>query len=81
MITLREALQNASARHVALGHFNVSDLSGFHPVVRVGRRLNLPLMIGVSEGQCEFIRVKEIALLDRTALDEQMATAQQRLSR
>ena len=70
MTTLREALQNAGSRHVALGHFNVSDLSGFHAVVRVGRRLNLPLMIGVSEGEREFIGVKEIALLVQAARDE-----------
>jgi len=70
MTTLREALQNAGSRHVALGHFNVSDLSGFHAVVRVGRRLNLPLMIGVSDGEREFIGVKEIALLVRAAREE-----------
>ena len=70
MTTLREALQNAGSRHVALGHFNVSDLSGFHAVVRAGRRLNLPLMIGVSEGEGEFIGLKEIALLVRMARDE-----------
>jgi len=70
MVTLREALQNASTRHVALGHFNVSDLSGFHAVVRAGRKLNLPLMIGVSEGEREFIGVKEIAMLVRIARDE-----------
>jgi fructose-bisphosphate aldolase class II len=70
MVTLREALQNASTRHVALGHFNVSDLSGFHAVVRAGQKLNLPLMIGVSEGEREFIGVKEIALLVKMARDE-----------
>lgn len=70
MVTLREALQNASTGHVAMGHFNVSDLSGFHAVVRVGRRFNLPLMIGVSEGEREFIGVKEIALLVKMARDE-----------
>ena len=70
MITLQEALLNAGSRHVALGHFNVSDLSGLHAVVRVGRRLNLPLMIGVSEGEREFIGVKEIALLVQAARDE-----------
>lgn len=70
MTSLREALQNAGNRHVALGHFNVSDLSGFHAVVRVGRRLNLPLMIGVSEGEREFIGLKEIALLVQAARDE-----------
>lgn len=70
MLTLREALQNAATSHMALGHFNVSDLSGFHAVVRAGRRLNLPLMIGVSEGEREFIGLKEIALLVRIAREE-----------
>ncbi|HZV04776.1 MAG TPA: class II fructose-bisphosphate aldolase [Gemmataceae bacterium] len=70
MVTLREALHNANTRHVALGHFNVSDLSGFHAVVRAARRLSLPVMVGVSEGEREFIGVKEIALLVRMARDE-----------
>lgn len=70
MLTLRKALQNADTSHVALGHFNVSDLSGFHAVVRARRRLNLPFMIGVSEGEREFIGLKEIALLVRMARDE-----------
>jgi len=66
MIALREALQDADTRHVALGHFNGSDLSGFRAVVRVGRRWNLPPTIGVSEGGREFIEVKETALPVRT---------------
>src|SRR5258706_7529249 len=70
MLTLGEALQTADTSHMALGHFNVSDLSGFHAVVRAGRRLNLPLIIGVSEGEREFIGLKEIALLVRIARDE-----------
>jgi len=73
MVKLREALQNASVHHVALGHFNVSDLSGFHAVVKAGRKLNLPLMIGVSEGEREFIGVKEIAALVKIAREEQGA--------
>ena len=70
MLSLRQAMQNADARHVALGHFNISDLSGFHAVVRAGMRLKLPLMIGVSEGEREFIGVKEIAMLVRIAREE-----------
>ena len=70
MTGLREALQNANARHVALGHFNVSDLSGFHAVTRAARRLNLPVLIGVSEGEREYIGVKEIAVLVKLARDE-----------
>ncbi len=70
MLTLREALQSADTNKTALGHFNVSDLSAFHAVVRAGRRSNLPLMIGVSEGEREFIGLKEIALLVRLAREE-----------
>ena len=70
MTGLREALQNADARHVALGHFNVSDLSGFHAVTRAARSLHLPVLIGVSEGEREYIGVKEIAVLVKLARDE-----------
>jgi fructose-bisphosphate aldolase, class II len=70
MTTLLEALQNADARHTALGHFNVSELSAFHAVVRAARRLNQPVMIGVSEGEREFIGVKEIAALVKITRDE-----------
>jgi fructose-bisphosphate aldolase class II len=70
MLTLREALQNADNNKIALSHFNVSELSGFHAVVRAGRRLNLSFMIGVSEGEREFIGLKEIALLVRIAREE-----------
>jgi fructose-bisphosphate aldolase, class II len=70
MTGLREALQNAEGRQVALGHFNVSDLSGLHAVIRAARRLNVPVMIGVSEGERAFVGVKEIAHLVRIAREE-----------
>jgi fructose-bisphosphate aldolase class II len=69
-MTLREAMQNADAHHMALGHFNVSDLSGFHAVVQAGQQSNGPLMVGVSEGEREYIGVKEIAQLVRLAREE-----------
>ena len=70
MAGLREALQSADAHHAAVGHFNVSDLSGFHAVIRAARHLKLPAIIGVSEGEREFIGVKEIAALVKLARDE-----------
>jgi len=67
---LREVLQEADLKHVALGHFNISDLSGFHAVVRAARRMKLPLMIGVSEGEREYIGLKEIVLLVQIAREQ-----------
>ena len=69
-MTLRQALDNADTRHMALGHFNVSELCGFHAVVRAARLLQQPVMIGVSEGEREFIGLKEIALLVKIAREE-----------
>ena len=67
---LREVLERADARHTAVGHFNVSDLSGFHAVIRAARRLNLPVLIGVSEGERDFLGVEEIALLVKVTREE-----------
>ena len=60
MKTLREVLADANERHVAVGHFNVSDLGALKAIFAAGRELQLPLLIGVSEGEREFIGVKQV---------------------
>jgi len=67
MRTLPEALVDAGKRGVALGHFNVADLVGFKAVVAAARELQVPVMVGVSEGERDFIGVREIAALVRAA--------------
>ncbi len=70
MKTLREVLADADARHVAVGHFNISDLGALKAIFAAGRELQLPLLIGVSEGEREFIGVKQAAALIRSIRDE-----------
>lgn len=48
MHSLRNVLQDAEQRRVALGHFNISDLVGFKAVVTAARRLNIPVLLGVA---------------------------------
>lgn len=67
---LRDFLENADQTHVALGHFNVSDLVGLKAVIAAARQLNVPVLVGVSEGERDFIGVGLIAALVQRIRDE-----------
>lgn len=70
MKSLREILVDADTRHVAVGHFNISDLAALKGIFAAARELQLPLLIGVSEGEREFIGVKQAAALIKSLRDE-----------
>ena len=63
MHTLRDALDWAEEKKVAIGHFNVSDSVQFEAIVEAARDLSVPVMIGVSEGERTWIGIEEIAAL------------------
>lgn len=66
MKTLWDYIQDARNRKVAVGHFNISNVEGFWAVVGAAKELNVPVIIGASEGEREFIGVKELAVLVQT---------------
>jgi fructose-bisphosphate aldolase, class II len=61
--SLRQALQTASDQHRALGHFNFSDLVVLKAVADTARQLNVQVVVGVSEGEREFVGVRQAAAL------------------
>lgn len=63
MKTLREALDWAKEKGVALGHFNVSDSTQYRAIIAAAQELSVPVIIGVSEGEREFIGEHEVAAL------------------
>ena len=63
MKSLREILADGDARHVAVGHFNISELAALKGIFAGAQSLKLPVLIGVSEGEREFIGVREVAAL------------------
>lgn len=72
MKTLREYLIWAEERRVALGHFNISDSEGFKAVVEAAQELRAPVIIGVSEGERDFIGLEEVVSLVKTARDNNL---------
>ena len=63
MKTLREYIKEAGENGVAIGHFNISNIEALHGIYRAAKKLNLPVIIGVSEGEEEFIGRNEVASL------------------
>jgi fructose-bisphosphate aldolase class II len=70
MKTLREYIAEAEEKKVAIGHFNISDSVAFWAVVNAAKKLNLPVIIGVSEGERDFIGIKQVRSLVDTLKDE-----------
>ncbi|MEI6238647.1 MAG: class II fructose-bisphosphate aldolase [bacterium] len=67
--TLREFVMDAASKHTAIGHFNVSSLEMVHGIVRAALTLKAPVIIGVSEGERDFMGIEEVRALV-TALRE-----------
>ncbi|HEY4907217.1 MAG TPA: class II fructose-bisphosphate aldolase [Candidatus Acidoferrum sp.] len=68
--SLRQSFQAFGDRHRALGHFNFSDLVVLKAVADTARQLDVPVVAGVSEGEREFVGVRQAAALVRSYREE-----------
>jgi fructose-bisphosphate aldolase class II len=65
MQRLRNILERSQQTGVAIGHFNVSDLTLLKAVFSAAHQLNVPVIVGASKGERDFLGVSEIANLVR----------------
>jgi len=70
MNTLKEALHQAEDRAVALGHFNFSELAVLEAAAEAASALGVPVVMGVSESEREFLGVRQAAALVRILREE-----------
>ncbi|PIR46326.1 MAG: tagatose-bisphosphate aldolase [Candidatus Vogelbacteria bacterium CG10_big_fil_rev_8_21_14_0_10_45_14] len=70
MNTLLQHLNNAKASGRAMGHFNISTIDQFWAVVRAAEKVDEVVVIGVSEGERDFLGTKEAVALVRSAREE-----------
>ena len=70
MNSLRDRLQQAQQSHQAVGHFNVSDLVALKAVFLAAQELKVPVIVGLSEGEREFVGTRQIAAFVRSLREE-----------
>ena len=70
MLTLREYIKNARANNLAVGHFNISTLDGVWAVADAAQALNVPVIIGVSEGERDYVGVQQVSLVVKSIREE-----------
>ena len=70
MATLYGVLKQAETKGVAIGHFNVSDLLTLKAVFESASDQNVPVVVGVSEGERQFLGVRQIAAMVKSLREE-----------
>ena len=70
MKSLREYIDEAREKGVAIGHFNISNLEALRGIFNAAHDKGLPIIIGVSEGERDFVGVKQVAALVKSLRDE-----------
>src|SRR3989338_4755625 len=70
MKTLREIIKNAEENKIAIGHFNISDCVALKGIFFAAKELNFSIIIGVSEGEREFIGVKRVVDMIKSIREE-----------
>lgn len=70
MKSLREYIAAAVERKVAIGHFNISNLEGLWGIFNAAKNLDVPVIIGVSEGERAFVGVRQVAALVASIREE-----------
>lgn len=69
-LTLSEILLSARKNNQAVGHFNVSNLEQLRAIVEATKNFNVPVMIGLSEGERKFVGLKQAVALVKSFKEE-----------
>jgi fructose-bisphosphate aldolase class II len=70
MKTLLDIISEAEAKKAAVGHFNISNIETLWGIFRAAKNLNLPVIIGTSEGERSFIGVHQAVALIKSLREE-----------
>ena len=69
-MTLREIIEKARAEKKAIGHFNISDIAALRAIVRAAGDIKVPVIIGTSEGEAEFVDIEVAVAMVRDLREE-----------
>lgn len=67
---LLDIIKEAEVNKVAIGHFNISDTEMLKGIFSAARKLKLPVIIGTSEGERDFIGARRVVALVKSLREE-----------
>ena len=70
MKTFRECVLDAVRNKTAIGHFNMANMEMLHGIFGSAKSLSVPVIIGLSEGERNFIGVRETVAVVKRLRDE-----------
>jgi len=70
MKSLIEVIQDAEKEKTAVGHFNISTVDALWAIFDAAKALDKPVVIGVSEGERDFIGVEQTVALVKSIRDK-----------
>jgi fructose-bisphosphate aldolase, class II len=70
MRSLREHIREADKRGIAIGHFNFSNIEMLWGIFSAAKELDLPVIVGVSEGERSFVGTKQAVALVESIREE-----------
>ncbi len=70
MQSLREIIKDVRERKVAVGHFNISTVDALWAIFHAARDLQVPVIIAVSEGERDFLGVRQAVALVKSIREE-----------
>jgi len=71
MSALGQVLQDAGNRQVAVGHFNFSELVVLKAAAEAASEVGVPIVMGVSESEREFLGLRQAVALVQSMREEQ----------
>lgn len=70
MKNLKEYILEARDNKVAIGHFNISNIEGLWAIFNSAKELNVPIVIGLSEGERKAVGTKQALAIVRSLQEE-----------
>jgi fructose-bisphosphate aldolase class II len=58
-MNLKDYLEKAQKENWAIGQFNFSTLEQLKAIIQAGKKLNSPIIVGISEGGSDFVGLKQ----------------------
>lgn len=67
---LRDVIKEAEEKKVAIGHFNISNIEALWAIFNAAREVGVPVIIGLSEGERDFVGVRQAVALVKSLREE-----------